>query len=64
LISLIVLSSTHYNMDTSYLSKQITNKNTLGTILEFLFACAFNNNNNINKETLMMRIWDLIKIHS
>jgi hypothetical protein len=29
-------------------------------MLEFLFACAFNNNNNINKDTLMMRIRDLI----
>jgi hypothetical protein len=29
-------------------------------MLEFLFACAFINNNKINKDTLMMKIRNLI----
>jgi Ni,Fe-hydrogenase I cytochrome b subunit len=59
LISLIVLHSTHYNMNTSYLSKQITNKNTLCIMLEFLLLVhliIIIIIIIINKDTLMMKI--------
>jgi hypothetical protein len=44
---------------TSYLSEQITNKNTLCIMLGF-FVCAFHKNNIINKGTLIMGIRILI----
>jgi hypothetical protein len=43
-------------MDTSYLSKQITNKNTLCIMLEFLLLVHLIIIKFFNKDTLMMKI--------